>query len=101
MQDVLPVGVAIVERVREQGFRKFVDFFSVSKDPFEELRKEGEQSASSLREQLDEINPGLGNPVMEVKVEVEEDNNFVLDTILMRIEDRLDLLELYLHTNQE
>ncbi len=101
MQEVLPVGVAILERVRKGGVSKFVEFFSSAKDPLSDLRQEGERSASSLRDQLDDINPGLGNPVMEVKVKVEDNNNVLLDKTLLRIEDRLNLLELYLKDNQD
>ena len=101
MQEILPVGVAILERVRKGGLSKFVEFFSSTKDPLADLRKEGESSASSLREQLDDINPGLGNPVMEVKVRVDDNDDTLLDKTLMRIEDRLNLLELYLKDNQD
>ncbi len=101
MQEVLPVGAAIVERVRKGGLPKFIEFFSSAKDPLSDLRKEGESSASSLREQLDDINPGLGNPVMEVQVKVDNNDDTLLDKTLLRIKDRLDLLELYLKDNQD
>ena len=53
------------------------------------------------REKLDEISPGLGNPIMNVKVSVDENisqenqpplNESKLLPIMERVEDRIDLL---------
>ena len=71
MQDVLPVGLAVVERVRKGGPREVLAAFG--DDPstsIDRLRQEGEPVASQVRQTLDRFQPGLGNPV--VKVEVRE-----------------------------
>ena len=53
--------------------------------------------ARDVREQLDSVSPGLGNPVMPVSVSVEEPNTTSderddLNLALQRIENRLDAL---------
>ncbi|MFQ6539476.1 MULTISPECIES: hypothetical protein [Aphanothece] len=69
MQDVLPVGLAMVERVRKGGPQQVMAAFDgSSSDPLDQLRREGETAASQVREQLDRVSPGLGNPVMKVEV---------------------------------
>ena len=71
MQDVLPVGLAVVERARKGGPREVLAAFEG--DPsgsLNRLREEGEPVASQVRQTLDRFQPGLGNPV--VKVEVRE-----------------------------
>lgn len=71
MQDVLPVGLAVVERARKGGPREVLAAFG--DDPsasLHRLRQEGEPVASQVRQTLDRFQPGLGNPV--VKVEVRE-----------------------------
>lgn len=71
MQDVLPVGLAAVDRVRRGGPRELWAAFEADSDgddPLDRLRQEGEPAASRLREQLDQVSPGLGNPVMKVEV---------------------------------
>ena len=95
MQDVLPVGMAIIERAKKGGSSKVTEPFTASEDPFQLLRKEGEASAKTVREQLDKFSPGLGNPVVPVKVAVETDD-FEVDksldtTALMQCLDRLQL----------
>ncbi len=101
MQDVLPVGLAIVERARRGGAAKLVEVLTTSKDPLKDLRVEGESAAQTVRERLDQVSPGLGNPVIPVTVDV-DDSDFVTQEIedgetlvnaLTRIEDRLRLLE--------
>ena len=72
MQDFLPVGLAMVERVRKGGVNKVWEGLTSASDPFKELRIEGEPAARSLRDRLDQVSPGLGNPVMNVKVSVED-----------------------------
>jgi hypothetical protein len=106
MQDVLPVGLAVVERARRGGPREVLAAFDGSSaDPLGRLREEGEPSASQLREDLDRLQPGLGNPV--VKVEVQDEGTVPasgttdpdaadpaeLQATLSRIAARLDLLE--------
>jgi hypothetical protein len=69
MQDVLPVGLAVVERARKGGPRQVMAAFDGSSaDPLGRLREEGEPAASRVRAQLDQVTPGLGNPVMKVEV---------------------------------
>ena len=98
MQDVLPVGLAVLERARQGGPTKVAEAFSGgSDDPIADLREEGEPAARSVREQLDQVSPGLGNPVMPVSVSVEEpadsaDERSELIEALQRIEGRLEEL---------
>ena len=69
MQDVLPVGLAVVERARKGGAREVMAAFDGQEaDPLGSLRQEGEPAASQLRQGLDRVSPGLGNPVMKVEV---------------------------------
>lgn len=69
MQDVLPVGLAVVERARKGGAREVMAAFDGSSaDPLGQLREEGEPSASQVRQSLDRFSPGLGNPVLKVEV---------------------------------
>ena len=75
MQDVLPVGIAMVERVRKGGTNKLAEAFASSDEPFQALRLEGEPAAKTLRERLDQFSPGLGNPVVSVKVDVDSTTN--------------------------
>ena len=82
MQEVLPVGLALVERVRAGGPGKVVESFtSGASDPLRELRDEGEPAAKDVRERLDQLSPGLGNPVMSVQVAVEEPSSEVYDVL--------------------
>ena len=98
MQDVLPVGLAVLERARQGGPTKVAEVFSgASADPIADLREEGEPAARTVREQLDQVSPGLGNPVMPVSVSVEEpvtspDEQSELINALQRIEGRLEEL---------
>jgi len=111
MQDVLPVGLALVERVRRGGPTRLVETFTGSAEPFQDLRSEGEPAARDLRDRLDQVSPGLGNPVMEVAVEVDpappaaagrdgsepstpaqEDDRAELQAVLSRMEQRLGQL---------
>ena len=109
MQDVLPVGLAVLERARQGGPGKVVEVFTAgSEDPIADLRQEGEPVARDVREQLDAVSPGLGNPVMPVSVSVEEpvaveerqdDPDELLPT-LRRIEERLEELRRRLPAQQ-
>ena len=110
MQDVLPVGLAVLERARKGGPSKVVEVFTAgSEDPIADLRQEGEPVARDVREQLDAVSPGLGNPVMPVSVSVDEpaavderqdDPDDLLPT-LRRIEERLEELRRRLPAQQE
>jgi hypothetical protein len=107
MQDVLPVGLAVAERVRRGGPREVLAAFDGSSaDPLGRLREEGEPSASQVRDSLDRLQPGLGNPVLKVEVQdggtvsssavtLEPDaaDPAELQATLSRIAARLDLLE--------
>lgn len=107
MQDVLPVGFAVVERARRGGPRQVLAAFDGSaEDPLGTLRQEGESAASEFRQSLDRIHPGLGNPVVKVEVrdvpadavtetgEVDgEEATEDLEATLLRIAERLDQLE--------
>jgi len=69
MQDVLPLGLAVVERARRGGPREVIAAFEASEsDPLTLLRQEGEPAARELRDNLDRLQPGLGNPVVKVSV---------------------------------
>ncbi|MEB3156326.1 MAG: hypothetical protein VKO26_02675 [Cyanobacteriota bacterium] len=69
MQDVLPVGLAMVDRVRKGGPKEVLAAFDGrSADPLGSLRQEGEPAARTLRDTLDRLQPGLGNPVLKVEV---------------------------------
>ena len=72
MQEVLPMGLAFVDRVRTDGPAKAVESVASGDDPLGDLRQQGEAAAREVRERLDQISPGLGNPVMSVQVEVDE-----------------------------
>ena len=109
MQDVLPVGLAVLERARQGGPGKVVEVFTAgSEDPIAELRQEGEPVARDVREQLDAVSPGLGNPVMSVSVSVDEpemaderqDDLDDLMPTLRRIEQRLEELRRRLPAQQ-
>ena len=109
MQDVLPVGLAVLERARQGGPGKVVEVFTAgSEDPIKDLRQEGEPVARDVREQLDAVSPGLGNPVMPVSVSVEDpvtvdDRRDAPDDLLptlRRIEERLQELRRRLPAQQ-
>ncbi|MEB3260613.1 MAG: hypothetical protein VKP63_08315 [Cyanobacteriota bacterium] len=69
MQDVLPVGLAMADRVRKGGPKEVLAAFDGrSADPLGSLRQEGEPAASTFRDTLDRLQPGLGNPVLKVEV---------------------------------
>ena len=104
MQDVLPMGLAFVDRVRSDGPARAVESLAQADDLLEDLRKEGEPAARVLRERRDQISPGLGNPVMSVQVQVDEpveplaspalsNDPLELQEVLARIESRLQRLD--------
>lgn len=74
MQQLLPVGIAMAERVRRGGAGELLSAFDGRQpDPLDVLRQEGESAASQLRARLDQLSPGLGNPIMPVQVREVED----------------------------
>ena len=99
MQEVLPVGLAVLERARQGGPGKVVEAFTTSSDdPLNTLKQEGEPTARSVRDQPDALSPGLGNPVMSVSVSVDEppENQEELLETLQRIDQRLLALKAHL-----
>ena len=108
MQDVLPVGLAIYQRARAGKVKTVVETFRSSKDPLNELRNEGETAAQSFRKNLDDISPGLGNPIMPVDVSIDDQeitqtegikDQEELNILLQRIDNRLEVLGKYLPDN--
>ena len=109
MQEVLPMGLAFVDRVRTDGPAKAVESVARGDDPLGDLREQGEAAARAVRERLDQISPGLGNPVMSVQVEVDEpgesqdsldsdpDDASQLQDVLARIDGRLQRLDALLN----
>ncbi|WP_114990464.1 hypothetical protein [Synechococcus sp. UW179A] len=105
MQEVLPMGLAFVDRVRTEGPAKAVESVARGDDPLGDLRQQGEAAAREVRERLDQISPGLGNPVMTVQVEVDEPmeaqvrldsdqgDSLQLQEVLTRIDGRLQRLD--------
>tara|TARA_Y100000589_G_scaffold68346_1_gene59993 strand:- start:1233 stop:1607 length:375 start_codon:yes stop_codon:yes gene_type:complete len=107
MQEVLPMGLAFVDRVRTEGPAKAVESVARGDDPLGDLREQGEAAAREVRERLDQISPGLGNPVMSVqvqvdeplqsKVAVEQGDSLELQEVLARIDGRLQRLDALMH----
>jgi len=105
MQEVLPMGLAFVDRVRTDGPAKAVESVARGDDPLGDLREQGEAAAREVRQRLDQISPGLGNPVMSVQVEVDEpvvpqdsldsdhSDASQLQDVLARIDGRLQRLD--------
>ena len=69
------------------------------REPLGSRRQEGEPAASQLRQGLDRVSPGLGNPVMKVEVHdvaaeaADPQDALELQQGLARIAERLELLE--------
>lgn len=105
MQEVLPVSLAMIDRIKKKGIGKAVDDFASSQNPLQELRDEGDNAAKNIREQLDQFKPGLGNPVVSVSVEVDNSSQDeikdedILQELLINIEKRLDILRTFLEEN--
>ncbi len=107
MQEVLPMGLAFVDRVRTEGPAKAVESVARGDDPLGDLREQGEAAAREVRERLDQISPGLGNPVMSVQVQVDEPlqpevaveqgDSLELQEVLARIDGRLQRLDALMH----
>ena len=107
MQELLPVGLAVADRARKGGAKDVMAAFQTGDgDPLEQLRQEGEGAASQVRQSLDRLRPGLGNPVMKVEVRdvpdvpgdgpgepLSPDDSAALQEGLGRIAERLQLLE--------
>ena len=101
MESALPFGMGIIENAKSGGFQKIMDVLK-SKDPFSELLVDGETSAKTIRDKIDNFIPGLGYPVVSVDVTVEEnlskydgnDQDSLVST-LNRIDRELDQLRRY------
>ncbi len=98
MESALPFGMGIINNAKVGGLNKIMDVLK-SKDPFSEFQTDGETSAKTLRDKIDQLIPGLGYPVVSVDVTVEEnhtdyeknDQNSLVST-LNRIDNQLDQL---------
>ena len=101
------MGLAFVDRVRTEGPAKAVESVARGDDPLGDLREQGEAAAREVRERLDQISPGLGNPVMSVQVQVDEPlqpevaveqgDSLELQQVLARIDGRLQRLDALMH----
>ena len=69
MESALPFGMGIINNARTGGLQKIINVFK-SKDPFSELQLDGEASAKTVRDKIDQVIPGLGHPVVSVDVTV-------------------------------
>ena len=72
MESALPFGMGIINNAKTGGLQKIMDVIK-SKDPFSEFQVDGETSAKTVRDKIDQLIPGLGYPVVSVDVTVEED----------------------------
>ena len=98
IESALPFGMGIIKNVKTGGFQKIMNVFK-SKDPFSEFQVDGETSAKTVRDKIDQLIPGLGYPVVSVDVTVEEnypdyesnDDDSLVST-LNRIDSDLDQL---------
>jgi len=98
MESALPFGMGIINNAKSGGFQKIIDVLK-SKDPFSQFQDDGETSAKTLRDKIDQLIPGLGHPVVSVDVTVEENypnyesnNHDSLVATLNRIDSDLDKL---------
>ena len=101
MQSVLPLGIGIFNTIKSGGFNKVINVCR-SEDPFSAFQVDGEMSAKMVRDKIDQLIPGLGNPVVSVNVTVEQkDEDFEISdddslvATLNRIEVQLNGLRQY------
>ena len=98
MESALPFGMGIIKNAKTGGLQKIMDVFK-AKDPFSEFQVDGQTSAKTVRDKIDQLIPGLGYPVVSVDVTVEEkhpdhksnDKDSLVST-LKRIDTELDQL---------
>ena len=107
MESALPFGMGIINKAKTGGLQKIMDVFK-SKDPFSEFQIDGETSAKTLRDKIDQFIPGLGHPVVSVDVTIEENypNHEVNDqdslvSTLNRIDSQLDQLRRFLNNDSK
>ena len=104
LETALPVGLAIVNRVKKGPVDKTLDGLMSAETSIGILKEEGLEVAQLVRMQLDHIIPGLGNPIVEVEVSVRpkstNDEATVsepeLAIILKRIQSRMNELKIHL-----
>ena len=104
METALPVGIAIVNRAKKGHVDKILDGLMSADTSIGILKEEGIEDAQLVRMQLDQIIPGLGNPVIEVEVSVTPkatngegtSSDPELAIILNRIDSRMNELKIYL-----
>ena len=104
METALPVGIPIVNRAKKGHVDKILVGLMSADTSIAILKEEGIEDAQLLRMQLDQIVPGLGNPVIEVEVSVSPNANNgegafsdpELAIILNRIESRMSKLKIHL-----
>ena len=107
MESALPFGMGIIKNARTGGLQKIMNVFKL-KDPLSELQVDGETSAKLVRDKIDQLVPGLGNPVVSVNVTVEEnhpnnerkDSDSLVST-LDRIDSQLDLMRQYFNNDSQ
>ena len=98
MESALPFGLGILEDAKTGGLQKIMDVLK-SKDPFSEFQVDGENSAKTVRDKIEQYIPGLGYPVVSVEATVAEnypdyennDKDSLVST-LNRIDTELDQL---------
>ena len=102
MESALPFGMGIINNAKTGGLQKIMDVFK-SKDPVSEFQVDGETSAKTVRDKIDQLIPGLGHPVVSVDVTVEEKNpdyeindEDSLVSTLKKIDDQLSELRRYI-----
>ena len=105
METALPFGMGIINNAKSGGFQKIMDVFK-SKDPFSEFQVDGQTSAKTLRDKIDQLIPGLGYPVVSVDVTVEENypdyesnDQDTLVVTLKRIDSELDHLRSFINND--
>ena len=103
MESALPVGMGIINNAKSGGLKQIMDVFK-SKDPLSEFQVDGETSAKTVRDKIDQLIPGLGYPVVSVDVTVDENypdytsnDQDALVSTLNRIDNQLNQLRQYIN----
>ena len=73
MESALPLGIGIIKNAKTGGVQKIMDVLK-SKDPFSVFQVDGESTAKTVRNKIEQYVPGLGYPVVSVDVTVAENN---------------------------
>ena len=107
MESALPFGLGIINSAKKGGLKKIIEVVR-TKDPFSEFQANGATAAKIVRDNIDQVIPGLGNPVVSVDVTVEDNyqeneikNQDALTSALNRIDKQLDKLRHYLKNDYE